>query len=336
MALDFDTALYGRRNETDYIFSRFDAGKNLLMPGPRRLGKTFVLERLEQRGPDKGYIAIRFDVSHCRDEIAFFNKLCQAIEAKRGHGETLLDNVKQRLQQVMQSHSAGSGPWYQSALNLNWEAFAEQLITTLAEDRQTRWAILIDELPIFLLHMEDQPNGLPQVKSIAYRLREFRERFPTLRWLITGSIGIEPLARRGEYIGAFNNLEPYELLPLTPQAAQTLLQDSAKPVIFNIAGKLATARHKPSSPPRGGCRRFIWKRSANNCKILPPKMPKPQANGLAKHANGYWSPPTAITSKAGQSISAKISPTPCAAGCSLSWNIWPRPKSAYPSTACYH
>lgn len=232
MTLDFDTAPYGRRNETDYIFSRFDAGKNLLMPGPRRLGKTFVLERLEQRGPDKGYIAIRFDVSHCRDEIAFFNKLCQAIEAKRGHGETLLDNVKQRLQQVMQSHSAGSGPWYQQALNLNWETFAEQLITTLAEDRQNRWAILIDELPIFLLHLEEQPNGLTQVKSIAYRLREFRERFPTLRWLITGSIGIEPLARRGEYIGAFNNLEPFELLPLTPQAAQALLQDSAKAGYF--------------------------------------------------------------------------------------------------------
>lgn len=232
MALDFNTASYGRRNETDYIFNRFDNGKNLLMPDPRRLGKTFVLERLEERGPEKGYIAVRFDVSHCRDEAAFFNKLCQAIENKRDHGENLLDNVKQRLDQVIKGSSSGSGPWYQSALNVNWETFAEHLIATLAEDPQNRWAILIDELPIFLLHLESVPNGLAQVKSIAYRLREFRERFPTLRWLITGSIGIEPLARRGEYIGAFNNLEPYELLPLTPQAAQTLLQDSAKAGYF--------------------------------------------------------------------------------------------------------
>ncbi|WP_275575167.1 hypothetical protein [Methylocucumis oryzae] len=44
MSLDYDTASYGRHNETAYIFSRFNAGKNLLMPGPRRLGKTFCFE----------------------------------------------------------------------------------------------------------------------------------------------------------------------------------------------------------------------------------------------------------------------------------------------------
>ena len=65
MSLDFLTAPYGRRIETDAIFRRFDVGKNLLMPGPRRLGKTFVLERLEDRAQGHGYVAVRFDVSHC-------------------------------------------------------------------------------------------------------------------------------------------------------------------------------------------------------------------------------------------------------------------------------
>jgi len=78
MPLDFATAPYGRRTETDTIFRRFDAGKNLLMPGPRRLGKTFVLQRLEERAGEHGYVAVSVDVSHCRDERAFFAKLCQA------------------------------------------------------------------------------------------------------------------------------------------------------------------------------------------------------------------------------------------------------------------
>jgi hypothetical protein len=232
MPLAFATAPYGRRAETDAIFRRFDAGKNLLMPGPRRLGKTFVLERLEERGPDHGYVAVRFDVSHCRDEKEFFAKLCQAIEAKREHGDSLLASVQQRVKQLFHGSPAGSGPWWQTALNLNWETFADHLIGTLAEDLHHRWAVLIDELPVFLLHLEATPNGLAQVKSIAYRLREFRERFPRLRWLITGSIGIEPLARRGEYLGAFNNLEPFELHPLTPDAAHALLKDQAKQGFF--------------------------------------------------------------------------------------------------------
>lgn len=202
------------------------------MPGPRRLGKTFVLERLEDRASDRGYVAVRCDVSYCRDEKEFFTKLCQAIEAKRGKGESLMASLQQRANQFFHRSTADSGPWYQSALNLNWETFADQLITTLAEDPQNQWAILIDELPIFLLHLEATPNGLSQVKRIVYRLREFRESFPRLRWLITGSIGIEPLARRGEYIGAFNNLEPFVLHPLAPQAACALLQDSAQAGLF--------------------------------------------------------------------------------------------------------
>lgn len=232
MSLDFTSAPYGRRAETDAIFRRFEAGKNLLMPGPRRLGKTFVLHRLEERAADHGYAVVSFDVSHCRDEKEFFAKLCQAIERKREQGDSLLDSLQQRLKQVLNSTQGGSGPWWQSALHVNWEIFADHLVASLAEDPKNRWAILIDELPVFLLHLEAMPNGLAQVKSIVYRLRAFREQFPGLRWLMTGSIGIEPLARRGEYLGAFNNLEPFELQPLTPDAARTLLQDWAKAGLF--------------------------------------------------------------------------------------------------------
>jgi uncharacterized protein len=232
MPLDFATAPYGRRTETDAIFARFDAGKNLLMPGPRRLGKTFVLRRLEERGSDHGYAVVSFDVSHCRDERAFFATLCRAIQPKREQGRSLLDSLQQRLKQLVQGSSSGPDSWWQTALNLDWETFADHLIATLAEDPQDRWAILIDELPVFLLHLEATSDGLAQVKSIAYRLREYRERFPQLRWLITGSIGIEPLARRGEYLGAFNNLEPFELSPLTAEAACALLQDWAQARLF--------------------------------------------------------------------------------------------------------
>jgi hypothetical protein len=169
----------------------------------------------------------------------FFAKLCQAIELKREKGASLLASLQQRLQQVFQGQNSGAGAWWQSALNVHWETFANHLIASLAEDPNNRWAILIDELPVFLLHLEAAPNGLAQVKSVAYRLREFRERFPQLRWLMTGSIGIEPLARRGEYLGAFNNLEPFELHPLSPEAAIALLQDWARTGFFEYRDEVS-------------------------------------------------------------------------------------------------
>jgi AAA+ ATPase superfamily predicted ATPase len=132
MPLNFDTALYGRQAETNEIFRRFEAGKNLLMPGLRRLGKTFVLERLECRSAEKGYTAVRFDVSHCRDEKEFFAKLCQAVEAKRGQGDTLLASLEHRMKPLFQSSSSTTDPWYQAALNQNWESFADHLISHIS------------------------------------------------------------------------------------------------------------------------------------------------------------------------------------------------------------
>lgn len=175
MSLDFATAPYGRRAETDAIFRRFDAGRNLRMLGPRRLGKTFVLHRLEERAPAHGYTAIRIDVSHCRDERAFFARLCQAIEGKRERGTSLLDSARQRWRQFSRGGEEGPDSWWQSALKLDWETFAEHLIATIAEDQTTRWVLLIDELPVFLLHLEAAPDGLAQVKSIAYRLLNILE-----------------------------------------------------------------------------------------------------------------------------------------------------------------
>lgn len=227
MPLNINTALYGRHAETDEIFRRFAAGKNLLMLGPRRLGKTFVLERLEERAESKGYCAIRFDVSHCQDENKFFTKLCDAVTAKRGSGENLMLGLKQKMSQLWSGSAPTTGSWYQAALNTNWESFAEQLITALAEDKEREWLLLMDELPVFLLHLQEKPTGLAQAKSISYRLRAYREDFPRLHWLITGSIGIAPLARQGDYFGAFNNLEPFELKPLSTEAATALIHDWA-------------------------------------------------------------------------------------------------------------
>jgi hypothetical protein len=46
--------------------------------------------------------------------------------------------------------------------------------------------------------------------------------------MITGSIGIEPLARDGEYMGVLAKYHPYELQPLTVEQAKDFIQDLAR------------------------------------------------------------------------------------------------------------
>jgi len=223
MPLNFDTSPYGRRSETDYIFSRFDAGKNLLMPGPRRLGKTFVLERLEQRASQHNYHAIRLDVSSCADTQAFFKKLAEKIEDKLGN--KILKQIKQRALQLGAPHQQNSQTLPQALLNVDWESYAGNLLKELAEDSR-RWLILMDELPIFLLRLHER-SAIDQASRVMYWLRENCLNL-SIRWLFTGSIGFEPLARKGNYQGAMRDLEGFDLKPLEKSIAQTFVQDLAQ------------------------------------------------------------------------------------------------------------
>lgn len=49
-----------------------------------------------------------------------------------------------------------------------------------------------------------------------------------MRWLITGSIGIEPLARAGQYLGTLAKFRPFTLDPLAEGPAKDLVQDLAR------------------------------------------------------------------------------------------------------------
>jgi uncharacterized protein len=227
VSLKFETAPYGRLKEIAQIFARFDAGKNLLMTGPRRLGKTFTLERIEAHAKQYAYTVIRFDVSPARAPKDFFRRLFEAISRQRGDKDTMMSLLQQRLRQFLKPSTEPTGSWFGQLIDMDWETCADHLIAQLAETQTEKWAILIDELPVFLLHLQETDEGLRQAKSFVYRLRELRERAPQVRWLFTGSIGLEPLARRGEYLGAFNNMEPFALDPLTDEAAQALVKDWA-------------------------------------------------------------------------------------------------------------
>lgn len=44
--MDYSNKSYGRSEQVGVLFKLFETQKDVLMPGPRRLGKTFVLDRM--------------------------------------------------------------------------------------------------------------------------------------------------------------------------------------------------------------------------------------------------------------------------------------------------
>lgn len=226
--IDYTTKTYGRNREVEAIYKMFDNGRDVAMPGPRRLGKTFVLERIVDRGAVNGWHAVKVEIAGCTDVRAVFRRLCEMIGNHQSGGTKAVSWLRQRLGQVGSPRADPSGPWYQPLLSLDYETWFEQLIRAMNDDKSTRWALLIDELPIFLKALHDRgPEGVAQALGFMNLMSRLRDDNKRVRWLITGSIGIEPLARAGNYMGVLAKFDPFELEPLTEQQARDYVQDLA-------------------------------------------------------------------------------------------------------------
>jgi len=224
---DFKAKSYGRNEEVASIFGHFNAGRDLSMPGPRRLGKSFTLKRLVDAGPEYGWTVVSVDVSKCSDVRTVFRELCRAISSSKSVGENTLGWIQQRLGQVLTPRAEFRGPWYAPFLGLDYESWFERLIDAMEQDSQ-KWAILIDELPIFLKGLHDKgETGVAEARNFMNLTSGLKQRSPSVRWLVTGSIGLDPLARAGNYVGVLAKYTVFQLLPLNDTQASDYLIDLA-------------------------------------------------------------------------------------------------------------
>ncbi|KAF0205072.1 MAG: hypothetical protein FD173_1334 [Gallionellaceae bacterium] len=226
---DYTKKTYGRNTEVAEIFNLFRAGKDISQHGPRRLGKTFVLDRMVEQANAHKFICIKVEIAGCTEPKMVFRRLCEEIAANRSVTQRTLSIIVQRMAQAINPRGEQAGPWYQPFLNVDWEKYLDRLLGALQDDQEYRWAILIDELPIFLKALHDKgTTGVSQARDFMNLFSQLRDKKTRVRWLVTGSIGIEPLARTGQYIGALSKFYPYPLEPLSEPQAIDYLKDLAQ------------------------------------------------------------------------------------------------------------
>jgi hypothetical protein len=224
----YNTKTYGRNEEVATLYKMFAAHRDISMHGPRRLGKTFLLDRLSDAAPAHGWIAMKVELAGCTDTRAVFRELCGRIGKARSGGQRAIDWVKQRFSQFAEPRTEAGGTWYQPFIGVDHEAYFERLIAAMHDDPEHRWILLIDELPIFLKVLHDRgPTGVAAACDFMNQVSRLRQKYPRVRWMITGSIGIEPLAQVGNYMGVLAKFETFELKPLTKEQAKDFVKDIA-------------------------------------------------------------------------------------------------------------
>ncbi|WP_315783174.1 MULTISPECIES: hypothetical protein [unclassified Bradyrhizobium] len=212
--------MHNRMRERAILRAKLEAGVNINMRAPRRIGKTWTIDQLAGDLRQADWQVVQMDVEGMRSSAEFAQALCQRIEAESSIRDRFRAHCQQRLSNVL------GGKWGDRPIDalgkLDPIEFAGTLIASLAESGR-KTAIIIDEIAYFFLAFaQAHPDD---AHAFAYKMRGLQQAHRTVRWLLTGSIGLDIIARRYRLEGAFVDFDPFELQPFTGAEARSFLRD---------------------------------------------------------------------------------------------------------------
>lgn len=223
-----------RLEERKFLKQRLLAGDSILMLAMRRTGKTWLCHRLEDDAAEGGYTAAFCNLEGCNDETAAFSELCGAVEPQRPFKKLAKDRVQEVLGNVAKG-KADASSWKDLLLRTDWRESLRRLLSVLNKDSKP-WVVVLDELPLFVMKLIRLDRA--RAANFLSQLRAFRHEFPNVRWLVTGSVGLDVISRREKLGGTINDLERFDLQPLTRDAARRLIanlnSDGECPAPFHL------------------------------------------------------------------------------------------------------
>jgi len=236
---------------------------DILLLGPRRIGKTSIARAVMAVVRAEGWRAIEINVASSPDERGFLDKLDSALrpefasltdKAKGAMGDAF-EAVGKRIKSIKVS-IPGAG-----ALDVglgggdteDWTYVANDLLRLISKAEQ-RWLIYIDELPIFLFNIirNDPQNGIQRVRRFLDWFRNDVRAMPearTVRWLVSGSVGLDTLVQQHGMADTINSMKHEGLEAFSEDVAIRMLGKLA--TRYNIAfsdadaGKLIAAVQWP-------------------------------------------------------------------------------------------
>lgn len=217
--------MHNRKQERDALKRRLEAGVSINMLAPRRIGKTWTINRLASDLRESGWQVIEMDVEGMGTASEFAQDLCRRLEAESSIKDVVTSHIRQRLNNLI---GGKFGERLTDALGkIDPIEFAGVLIASIDDPKQ-KTAIIIDEIAYFFLAFATENQK--EAHAFAYKLRALQQRHRNVRWVLTGSIGLDIVASQYQLEGAFVDFVKFKLEPFTSDQARSFLRD---PLIQN-------------------------------------------------------------------------------------------------------
>ena len=222
---------FHREGEIEKVFSRIEAGNNLQIAAPRRVGKTSILHYLKDNNVG-GYLYVYVDTERVDSEQEFYKKLLKTIVktdavASSNRLKNLLKEGGKFLKRIRSIQVMGHGIDF--ADDSAAPDYYEELTNFLSGfelDETEKLVLLIDEFPQTILNIIDANEGDTQAAiRFLQSNRELRmnpDVMGRVQFVYTGSIGLNHTVAAINGSAFVNDLNSTEVEPLTPDEAYEL------------------------------------------------------------------------------------------------------------------
>lgn len=253
---------FGRKAIVEHL-QEILANDDILLLGPRRIGKTSAARAVMAAVRADGWRAIEINVAACVDERGFLDKLDTALrpelaslagKAMGALGEAI-GALAGRIKAVrIPVPGAGSlGVELGGGEAEDWTKVASDALRLIAQAEEC-WLIYVDELPILLFNMirNDPQTGVQRVRRFLDWFRNDVRALPEarrVRWLVSGSVGLDTLVQQHGMADTINSMNHQGLEAFEEETALAMLAKLANRYRIALsaddAGKMVAAVQWP-------------------------------------------------------------------------------------------
>ena len=239
---------YGREAAVAHL-REILANDDILLLGPRRIGKTSTARAIMAAVRDEGWRTIEINVASCVDERGFLDKLDAAHTPELASLTTRIkDAIVDRLSAIAGRIKAIKIPIPSTGsveVSLgeseteDWTKIANDVLRLMAQAEQ-RWLIYVDELPILLFNIirNDSQTGVQRVRRFLDWFRNDVRALPEarqVRWLVSGSVGLDTLVQEHGMADTINSMSHQGLAAFSDDVAVAMLKELAKSYKINLS-----------------------------------------------------------------------------------------------------
>ncbi len=214
---------YGREKEIAYVWKQINKGNNVMLPAPRRVGKTSFAKKMLEKAKTAGWDTLEINLEASHTEMDFVKLFVEGLkqfsfwEKMKDKGENLLKILKSIKPKVKM------GP---AEFELEWSGqksdVYQQLDKLLDHDKPT--LIFFDELTVLLDALIREENGAETVAHFLHWLRSVRQVSGSkIRWIFCSSVGIENFTFFHRLSKTTNDIPSYRLKSFDKPTATGLI-----------------------------------------------------------------------------------------------------------------